>query len=313
MDTEIKKVLIIGSGPAGLTAGLYAARANLNPLVVDGPNPGGQLVWTSDVENWPGEKKILGLQLVNNIREHAQHYGCEFISGSVTDIDSSKQPFTVTVGEKKIKTQTIIIATGAKPRKLGVPGENTYWGKGVSTCAICDGAFFKDKKIIIVGGGDTAMEHASFMSKFTDQITIVHILDSLTASAPMQKRILENKNIDIIYNSSVAEIIGNGQLVREAVIKNKKTGKQHNMLVDGLFLAIGLIPNTNFLQGKVKLDKWGYIKVEQKHGQTSCSTEGIFAAGDVYDYVYKQAITASGMGCMAALDAERYLNTKTKK
>jgi len=314
MNNKTKKLVIIGSGPAGLTAGLYAARANIKPIVIDGPNPGGQLVWTSDVENWPGEKKISGLKLVNKIREHAKHYGCEFLSGSVEDIDTSARPFTIKIsGDKTIQSEAIIIATGAKPRRLGVPEEDKYWGKGISSCAICDGAFFKDKEIVIVGGGDTAMESASFMNKFTDKITIIHILDKLTASPPMQKRVLENKNIKIIYNSSISKLKGDDKKLQEVVFTNQETGKNQTIKADGLFVSIGLIPNTKFLKNKIELDKWGYIKVGYEHGQTSCSVKGIFAAGDVYDYVYKQAIAAAGMGCMAALDVEKYLDTNRKK
>ncbi len=309
--TKTKKLIIIGSGPAGLSASVYAARANLKPLIIDGPTPGGQLTLTSDIENWIGEKKISGPKLIGNMREHAKHFGCEFLSESVAEINVENKPFIITTsGNKKLKAESIIIATGARPRKLGVPGEQDYWGKGISACAVCDGAFFKDKEVVVVGGGDSAMENASFLSNFTDKITVIHILDKLTASTSMQKRVLKNPNIKIIYNSTIAEILGNGDKITELIVENQKTNEKRNLKADGLFISIGLVPNTEFLKKKIDLDDWGYIKIwhHQKLGHTSTSVRGIFAAGDVFDYMYKQAITAAGMGCMAALDAERYLN-----
>lgn len=304
-NATIEKLIIIGSGPAGLTAGIYASRANLHPLIIEGKAPGGQLMGTSYVENWPGQKSILGPQLMMQMRDHAQHFGTRFLSEEITKVDFTQSPFTLwTTKNKELKAHCVIIATGAIPNRLNVPGESEYWGKGVTTCAVCDGAFYPDKKIIIIGGGDTAMEDASFMTKFTDKITIIQIEDKLTACAAMQKRVLENPKINIIYSSTVTEFKGNGSHVTHAVVSNKKTGEQQTIEADGAFLAIGLRPNTVPFKGQIELNGWGYIQVTN-HTQTSIP--GIFAAGDVEDYRYRQAITSAGSGCMAALDAERYL------
>ncbi len=306
MSTTKHPLIIIGSGPAGLTAGIYASRANLKPLIIEGKEPGGQLMGTTYVENWPGEKSILGPKLMMNMKEHAQHFGSEFLADKVTKVDFSKKPFTLwTEQGKEVQADAVILATGAVPNRLGCPGEKEYWGKGVTTCAVCDGAFYPDKDIVIVGGGDTAMEDASFMTKFTKKITIVHILDKLTASKPMQKRILDNPDIKVIYNSTVSEIKGDGNHVTSAVITNQKTGEMQELKADGIFIAIGMHPNTEYLKGHIDLDKFGYISVSN---HTRTSVEGIFAAGDVADYRYRQAITSAGSGCMAALDAERYLS-----
>lgn len=308
MSTEIRKTVIIGSGPASLTAAIYAARAHLNPLVIEGSSPGGQLMGTSAIENWPGNIHIMGSQLMMNMKEHAQHFGTEFLSESVTSIDTSARPFTITTDKNRsIKSHSIIIATGATAKRLHIPGEDTYWGKGVSTCAICDGLFFKNKKVVIVGGGDTAMENASFMTKFTDDITIIHILDKLTASAIMQQRVLDNPNIKIIYNSTVTTIDGNENVVTNITIANQKTEEKSKLEVDGLFIAIGYTPNTGIFKNKIAMDTWGYIELKK---QTQTSVEGIFAAGDVADFRYRQAITAAGSGCMAAIDVENWLRSQ---
>ncbi len=305
MNNKIHKLIIIGSGPAGLTAGVYAARANLQPLIIDGSTPGGQLMGTSYVENWPGEKSILGPKLMMNMREHAQHFGCEFLPETVTKVDFSKKPFTLwTERDTELKAHTVIIASGATPNKLECPGEDEYWGKGVTTCAVCDAAFYPDKRVLVVGGGDTAMEDASFLKKFTNKVTVVQNLEKLTASHPMQKRVLDDPDIKIIYNSTVTEFRGDGEHVNEVTITNQQTGETQTMPVDGVFIAIGLLPNTAPFKGQLTMGKWGYIQVEN---HTRTSVEGVFAAGDVYDYRYKQAITSAGSGCMAALDAERYL------
>jgi len=304
-DSSIEKLIIIGSGPAGLTAGVYGARAHLNPIIIDGAKPGGQLMGTSFVENWPGEKQIMGPALMMKMREHAKHFGCKFISESVTSVDFTKKPFTITTNKNKtLQAHSVIIATGAESKRLNVPGEQEYWGKGVTTCAVCDGAFYPDKRVIIVGGGDTAMEDASFMTKFTDKITIVHILDKLTASHAMQERVLNNPKITIIYNSTVSSIAGDGSHVTGVTITNQQTGKSEQMATDALFIAIGMNPNTKPFQGQLELDTFGYMKVTN---HTRTSVEGVFAAGDVADYRYRQAITSAGSGCMAALDAEKYL------
>lgn len=303
---NVHDLLIIGSGPAGLTAAIYAARTELKPIVFEGESPGGQLINTSLVENWPGNISILGAQLINNIKKHAKHFGTQTIHETIIKVDFKSRPFTlVTNKNNEYKAKAIIIATGAGPRKLGCPGEKEYWGKGVTTCAICDGALYKDMPVVIVGGGDTAMEDASFMTKFTDQITIIHLLDKLTASPPMQKRVLNNPHVKIIYNSTISEIRGNNEHVTEIVTTNQKTKESITLPARALFLAIGIKPNTSFLNGALKLDKYGYI--ETFCPTTATSVEGIFACGDVADYIYRQAITASGSGCMAALDAQRYL------
>lgn len=308
MNNDTRKLVIIGSGPASLTAAIYAARAHLDPLVIEGSNPGGQLMGTSAIENWPGTMHIMGPQLMMNIKEHAQHFGTEFVSETVTNIDTSARPFTITTDKNRVlKSHSIIIATGATAKRLHIPGEDTYWGKGVSTCAICDGLFFKNKKVVVVGGGDTAMENASFMTKFTDDITVIHILDKLTASATMQKRILDNPNIKIIYNSTVTAIDGNGNVVTSITIANQKTKEKSKLEVDGLFIAIGYAPNTNIFKNKIDTNAWGYIDLKK---ETHTSVEGIFAAGDVADSRYRQAITAAGSGCMAALDAEHWLRSQ---
>lgn len=306
--SSIHAVVIIGSGPAGLTAALYTGRAFLKPIVLEGAQPGGQLMGTTAVENWPGTQSIMGPQLMMDMREHARHFDAQILSESATKIDVSTRPFTVTTSRgKELKTHTIIVATGASPNKLGCPGEADYWGKGVTVCAVCDGAFYPGKKAIIVGGGDTAMEDASFMTKFTNDITIVHILDKLTASPAMQQRVLNNPNIKIIYNSSISSIEGNGAHVTGVTIENKKTGVKEHKAADVLFLAIGQKPNTALFKDQLELDALGYIELKD---HTKTSVEGVFVAGDVADYRYRQAIVSAGSGCRAALDCQRYLEAK---
>ncbi len=306
MPKAPRRVIIIGSGPAGLTAGIYAARSNLSPLIIDGPTPGGQLMSTTAVENWPGEKNIMGPKLMQNMREHTKHTKCEFLSEKIVRVDFSQPLFTLYTNKKKeLYSQSIIIATGATPKKLKVPGEDKYWGKGVTTCAVCDGTFYNDVPVVVVGGGDTAMEDASFMTKFTDQITIVHILNKLTASAAMQKRIIDNPKINIIYNSTVTEIKGDREKIQEVTITNQKTNEQQKLPTRAVFIAIGLTPNTEPFKGQLDLDEYGYLQLTNF---THTSVEGIFGAGDVADARYRQAITSAGAGCMAAMDAERYLS-----
>ncbi len=301
------KLVIIGSGPAGLTAAIYAARANLKPVIIEGEKPGGQLTTTSYVENWPGEKSILGTTLMINMKDHAAHFGTQFISQTIEKVDFSSRPFTLLTNKgKEIVAESVIIATGATPKRLGIPGEDELWGKGVTTCAVCDGAFYLDKKVIVIGGGDTAMEDASFLKRFTNDITIVHILDKFTASHAMQKRVLKDDNIKKIYNSTATEFHAVGEKLTAVTIKNQKTGEVTKMDMDGAFIAIGLDPNTKPFRDHVECDKWGYITV---HGQVKTSVEGVFAAGDVHDFKYRQAITSAGAGCMAALEAERYLES----
>lgn len=305
-NTNHHKLIILGSGPAGLTAGIYSSRANLKPLIITGKNPGGQLMSTNAVENWPGDISIPGPQLMIQMQAHATHFGASFLEETVTEINVSQKPFTlITDRGTKLTCDGLIIATGASPKKLRVPGEEEYWGKGVTTCAVCDGAFYKDKHALIVGGGDTAMEDAAFMLNFTDKITIVHILDKLTASQATQKRILNNPKINIIYNSTVSAMHGDGKHVNKVTIINKNTGKPSDLDVAVVFIAIGLNPNVEPFKEQLKLNSFGFIQV---HDHTKTSMPGVFVAGDVADYQYRQAITSAGAGCMAALDAERYLN-----
>jgi thioredoxin reductase (NADPH) len=308
MQNNHHKLIIIGSGPAGLTAAIYASRANLNPLVIQGKNPGGQLMGTTIIENWPGNMSITGPQLMTNMLEHAAHFGSQFLEESIESVDFKKKPFELTTDKgTHLTADSVIIATGASPKRLGVPGEAEYWGKGVSTCAVCDGAFYKDRPVMIVGGGDTAMENASFMLNFTKQITLVHILDKLTASFAMQERVIDNPNIKIIYNSTVTEIHGNGSHLTGVTITNQHSKKTERIDVDALFVAIGLNPNVGPFKGHLAFNKFSFIEVTDN---TQTSIPGIFVAGDVADYRYRQAITSAGSGCMAALDAERYLKSK---
>lgn len=305
MSESLRKLIIVGSGPAGFTAGIYAARANLSPLIIEGESPGGQLMGTSSVENWPGEQSIMGPKLMQNMREHAKHAGSDFLSESVVRTDFSRSPFTLyTNKDKKLQAHSIIIATGATPKKLKVPGEDIYWGKGITTCAVCDGAFYKNMPVVVVGGGDTAMEEASFMTKFTDDITIIHILDKLTATATMQQRVLNNPKINVIYSSTVTEIKGDGEKVQEVTITHQKTKKTQTLSTGAVFIAIGLNPNTEPFKDQLSVNQYGYL---QLNNVTHTSVQGVFGAGDVADARYRQAVTSAGAGCMAAMDAERYL------
>jgi len=305
VENKIHKLIIIGSGPAGLTAAVYAARANLEPVIIDGNEPGGQLMKTTYVENWPGEKSILGPKLMQNMRDHAKHFGTQFIAGNVTKVDFSQKPFTITIDNKKsLQAHAIIIATGATPKRLGVPGEDDYWGKGVTTCAVCDGAFYKDKKVVVVGGGDTAMEDASFLKKFTKDITVIHILDKFTASHAMQQRVINDTDIKVYYNSTVTEIHGDNQKITGVTVTSKENGNTMKLDADGVFIAVGLSPNSAPFKEYITCNKGGWVEVTN---QTHSNIEGIFVAGDVHDYRYRQAVTSAGAGCMAALDAERYL------
>jgi len=308
MDILVHSLIIIGSGPAGLTAAIYASRAMLNPLVLEGNNPGGQLMGTTYVENYPSHPSILGPALMSAMRQQAQQFGTQFLAQSVTKVDFSKKPFTLwTDTQQELKADCVIVATGASPLKLGCPGEDAYWGKGVTVCAVCDGFFYQNKKVLVIGGGDTAMEDASFLKKFTSDITIIQIMDSLTASEPLKKRILNDPDITVLYNSTVTHMQGDGSRVTSVTIKNTKTGATSTLSADGIFIAIGQKPNTAPFVGQLALNNYGYLAVEN---HTRTSVEGVFAAGDVFDYRYRQAITAAGSGCMAALDAERYLKER---
>lgn len=306
MESKIHKLIIIGSGPAGLTAAIYAARANLEPIVIDGDDPGGQLMKTSYVENWPGEKSILGPRLMMNMRDHAQHFGTQFVSGKVTKVDFSLSYVKkITIDDTiEMQAHTVIIATGATPKRLHVHGEDKYWGKGVTTCAVCDGAFYPNKKVMVIGGGDTAMEDASFLKKFTKDITIVHILDKFTASHAMQQRVINDPDIKVHYNSTVTEFHGNDNHVTSVMITNQQTHEKTHLDVDGVFIAVGLDPNSGPFKSHLTCNKGGWLDTQNNVGT---SIPGVFVAGDVHDYRYRQAITSAGAGCMAALDAEKYL------
>ncbi len=305
MKEQIHPLVIIGAGPAGLTAAIYAARANLKPILIEGPKPGGQLMGTTAIENWPGNLSIMGPELMINMQSHAQKFNVETISGSVTSMDVTKRPFQIIVdGKQQLQAHSIIFATGATPNKLNCPGEAEFWGKGVSTCAVCDGAFYREQDVIVVGGGDSSMESASFLHRNGNRVTIVHIGDKLSASHAMQQRILNKPGFTIIYNSTVTEIKGeNGKLIG-ATVTHQITKDQQFLKADGLFLAIGLKPNTDVIAGQVDRTPFGHIKI---HDQVKTSIPGVFAAGDVSDPKYRQAIVSAGFGCMAALEAERYL------
>lgn len=299
------KIAILGSGPAGLTAALYASRAQLAPIVIEGNHPGGHLTSTSFIENWPGIEKIHGLELMDNIKEHAAKAGTEFLSETAVSIDLSTAPFTIiTDAGTKLTCNALICAMGSSPRRLHCLGESEYWGKGVATCATCDGLLYKGKDVVIVGGGDSAMEYASFMTKFAKKVTVIQMLELFTASATMQTRVLENPAIDVYYSSAIAEIHGNGQHVTDILITHLQTKELTTLKTDGIFIAIGHSPNTSLLKGQLTLDHIGHIVVHEK---VKTSVPGVFAAGDIIEPIYKQAITAAGTGCTAALAAERYL------
>jgi len=301
------KTVIIGTGPGGLTAAIYLARANLNPLVIEGPEPGGQLTTTTEVENFPGfPEGIMGPELMANMRKQAERFGAEFRSGWVNQVDTSKRPFTISVeGAEDIQAESIIVSTGASARYLGIPGERDYVGRGVSTCATCDGFFFRNKKIIVVGGGDSAMEEANFLTRFASEVVLIHRRSDLRASKIMQDRARGNSKISWMLDYTPLEVIGDENSVKGLKVRNNATGQEHVIETDGLFIAIGHTPNTKFLGGQLDVDPNGYLLV--KPGTTETNVPGVFACGDVQDSRYRQAISAAGTGCMAALDCERYL------
>lgn len=303
---DIRNVIIIGTGPSGYTAAIYAARANLKPLVFAGPQPGGQLTMTTHVENFPGfPEGVLGPDLMENMRLQSERFGTEFIHDAVTRVDFSKRPFEIFVGEQKHLSQTVIISSGASAKLLGLPSERRLMGRGVSTCATCDGAFFRNQEVIVVGGGDTAMEDSNFITKFARKVHIVHRRDKLRASKIMQERAFKNPKISFIWDSTITHIHDpEKNNVTGVTLQNLKTGAATEMPINGVFVAIGHQPNTAFLGGQIATDEVGYIKL--KH-HTMTSVEGVFAAGDVVDHYYRQAVTAAGMGCQAAMDVEKYL------
>ncbi|MEM4134011.1 MAG: thioredoxin-disulfide reductase [Candidatus Micrarchaeia archaeon] len=304
---EIENVIIIGSGPAGLTAAIYAARAELKPIVISGMQPGGQISQTTLVENFPGfPDGIMGPELMDNMRKQAEKFGTRFIDEEVVSVDFRNRPFTIKTETNELKAKAVIIATGATAKWLGVPGESKLIGKGVSGCATCDGFFFKGKDVAVIGGGDTALEDAIFLTKFANSVTIIHRRDQLRATKIMQERAFANQKIKFIWDTVVTEILGE-EKVTGIRIKNVKTGEEKEMKIDGVFIAIGHSPATNLFKGQIEIDENGYII---KKENTETSIKGVFVAGDVADKRYKQAIAAAGDGCKAAIDVEKYLQEK---
>lgn len=307
--SDVRNVIIIGSGPAGYTAATYNARANLAPLVFAGPEPGGQLTLTTEIENYPGfPQGVQGPELMNNMKEQAERFGAEVVWDAITKVDFSKRPFELFVGEKAYYGHTVIIAAGASAQLLGLENELKLMGRGVSTCAVCDGAFYRDKDVLVVGGGDTAMEDATFLTRFAKNVDLVHRRKEFRASKIMQERAIKNDKLNFIFDTVVEEIhdpIKNE--VTGVTLKNVKSGETLEKEVDGVFVAIGHKPNTQIFKGQIDIDDVGYVKTTKR---TMTNIEGVFAAGDVVDFYYRQAITAAGMGCQAAIDAERWLESQ---
>ncbi len=304
----MENVIIIGSGPAGYTAAIYAARANLKPLVIEGYTAGGQLMITSDVENYPGfDHGVMGPDLMAVMRKQAERFETRFITKNATKVDFSKRPFKVWIDDEVFESQTVIVATGASAKWLGIPSEQRLMGKGVSACATCDGAFFKKQDVVVVGGGDTAMEEANFLTRFCNKIYLVHRRDEFRASKIMQERLLKNSKVEVIYNSAVEEILGD-KGVDGVRIKNLKDGTVKDLKVTGIFMAIGHQPNTEIFKEFLKMNDSKYLIT--KPGTTQTNIAGVFAAGDVQDHIFRQAVTAAGTGCMAALEAERFLEAE---
>ncbi len=303
-----RTVVIMGSGPAGLTAAIYAARANLNPLVIEGPQAGGQLTITTDVDNFPGfPDGVQGPDLILQMHAQAERFGTEFLTGQVTAADLSSRPFTLTVDGNELQTQSLVIATGASAKLLGIESETRLMGAGVSACATCDGFFFKEKEVMVVGGGDTAVEEALFLTRFASKVSIIHRRDELRASKIMADKVLNHDKIEMIWNAVVDEILGDGA-VTGVRLENTQNGETYERTCDGVFMGIGHRPNTDVFSGQLDMDETGYL-VTNGHS-TATNIPGVFAAGDVADSIYRQAISAAGTGCMAALDAERFLEAE---
>ena len=305
-EDSVENVVILGSGCAGLTAAIYAARAELKPLLIEGTQIGGQLATTTEVENYPGfPEGIQGPELMERMKKQAERFGARFVTGDATKVDVRKKPFTVEIDERRIQTKTLIVATGASAKYLGLPAERALLGYGVSACATRDGFFFKGKEVVVVGGGDTAMEEATFLTKFAAKVTVIHRRDSLKASKIMQERAKANPKIAWIWNTTVVDIIDpSKKKVTGVRLKDVQTGQERSFPCDGVFMAIGHQPNTGFLKGQVELDEKGYLVLKKG---TQTSVPGVFGCGDIHDVRYKQAVSAAGWGCMAALDCERYL------
>ena len=308
---KTSKVLIIGSGPAGYAAAIYSSRAGLSPLMISGIEPGGQLMITTEVENYPGfENPIQGPWLMEQMKKQSEAFGTKIINDYVIDVDFSQFPFVIRTEKEKYLSYSVIIATGAKAKWLGIPGEDKFMGFGVSACATCDGFFFKNKNVVVVGGGNTAAEEALFLSNICKKVTLIHRRDKLRAEKILQNRLFEKKNVEIIWNSQLKEILGNkeNKLIEKIVIKNTSDNNENQIILDGLFVAIGHKPATEIFLKKLEIDEDGYILT--KADSTKTSIDGVFAAGDVTDKIYRQAVTAAGMGCMGALEAEKFLSNK---
>ncbi|MBU1037141.1 thioredoxin-disulfide reductase [Patescibacteria group bacterium] len=303
----MKKIIIIGSGPAGLTAAIYGARDSFEILVIEGSQPGGQLTTTTIVENYPGfEEGVNGVELIQKMKKQAQKYGASFISESVKSVNFSQKPFKIVTNSSEYSADVVIIATGARSRSLELPNEKAFWGKGIHTCATCDGYFYKDKKVIVVGGGDSAMEEAGFLAKFAEKVMLIHRKNIFTASKILQERILNNPKIEAFWDTEIKEYLGKDRINAVKLINNKNN-QESKMLIDGIFMAIGHIPNTEFLKNQLKLGKNNYI---EPINNVYTEIKGVFVAGDVADWRYRQAITAAGFGCMAVLAAEKYLDER---